>query len=66
MGWFTEFCRDLGLMVHNVMHPDKAIEARKKKILRHDVEEKNQGNLVLRRTTIEEIEIKKNDPEPRQ
>ena len=64
MGWFTDFCHNLGLMVHNVRHPHKAIAAKGKKVLRHETEEKTEGNMILRRTTIEEIEIKKTpDPE---
>ncbi len=53
-GWFGRLCRNLGLTVHHVMHPE---HRRKRVELRRDVEESKQsGNVTLRRTTIEEIE----------
>lgn len=57
MGWFESLCRNLGLMIHNIRHPDAA----ERKVTKHEVEEKREGNVVLRRTTIEEIEIRKTD-----
>ncbi len=56
MAWFQTLCRNVGLMIHNVRHPDAD-----KKIVKHEVEEQREGNVTLRRTTIEEIEIKKSD-----
>jgi len=56
MNWFTQLCRNTGLMIHNVIHPEdtKTHEVNK------TVEEKQVSEKVtLRRTTIEEIEIKK-------
>ena len=57
MGWFHKFCRDMGLMVHNIRRPDG------EKTERHEVarktEEKREGDVTLRRTTIDEIEIKR-------
>ena len=56
MGWFTKLCRNVGLMVHNVKHPDRS----ERQVIRKDVEEKQVDEKVtLRRTTIEEIEVKK-------
>lgn len=53
-GWFARLCRNLGLTVHHVMHPE---HRRKRVELRRDVEESKQpGNVTLRRTTIEEVE----------
>jgi hypothetical protein len=56
MGWFHKICRDVGLMVHNIRHADG------ERVERHEVarktEEKRQGDVTLRRTTIDEIEIK--------
>jgi hypothetical protein len=53
MGWFTDLCRNLGLMVHHVRHPPTD-----KQVVRKQVQETRQGDVVLRRTTIEEVEIK--------
>ena len=55
MGWVTDLCRNVGLMVHNVRHPD----ASHRTIVRKDVHEEDRGDVTLRRTTIEEIEFKK-------
>jgi hypothetical protein len=57
VNWFEKICRNVGLMVHNVRHPDE----RERKIVRKEVEEEKRGNMTLRRTTIEEIEIEKTD-----
>jgi len=35
----------------------------RKKVIRRDVEEEQRGDITLRRTTIEEIEFKRDDPE---
>ena len=56
MGMFAKLCRNLGLMVHNVKHPDH-----EHRVVNKKVEEEKRGNLTLRRTTIEEIEIKHDD-----
>lgn len=54
MNWFEKFCRDAGLMIHHIRHPHR----REVHEVSRKVEEKQQGNITLRRTTIEEIEIK--------
>jgi len=56
MNWFTKLCRQSGLMIHHVIKPvDKQEVSRK-------VEQKKVSDKVtLRRTTIEEIEIRKDD-----
>ena len=47
-------------MFHNIQHPDGSVE---KKVVNKTVEEKKiDETTVLRRTTIEEIEIKKGNP----
>ncbi len=56
MGWFGDICRNIGLMVHNIKHPDP--NAAHRKVIKKKVEETTEGNLTLRRTTIEEVEIK--------
>jgi len=55
MGWFGDLCRNLGLMVHNIRHPEGDS---RKQIVKKEVEEERQGNMILRRTTIEEVEIR--------
>jgi hypothetical protein len=57
MGWFSKMCRNVGLMVHNVRKPDH----REKKVVRKDVEERIEGDVTYRRTTIDEVEVKRND-----
>jgi hypothetical protein len=57
VNWFDKICRNLGLMVHNVRHPEDS----ERKVVRKKVEEEKRGDMVLRRTTIDEIEIKKTD-----
>ena len=60
MSWFEQLCRNVGLMVHNIKHPDGPVE---KKVVNKTVEEMQvDETTVLRRTTIEEIEIQR---EPR-
>lgn len=54
MSWFAKICRDVGLMIHNVRHP----QAGDKTVVRKEVQEEDRGNVTLRRTTIDEIEIK--------
>jgi hypothetical protein len=56
MNWFTKLCRQSGLLIHHAIKP-----ADKQEVSRH-VEEKKVGDkMTLRRTTIEEIEIRKDD-----
>ena len=52
MSWFTTFCRDLGLMVHNIRHPDRDTT-----VIRKETKTEERDGIVLRRTTIDEIEI---------
>lgn len=56
MSWFHKFCRDVGLMVHNIRRPDH-----ERRIARQQTEEEQRGNITLRRTTIEEIELDTKD-----
>jgi hypothetical protein len=62
MSWFPTLCRNLGRTVHNVMHPDgkePTDTSTQKQTLDHTVEEKKLDDRVtLRRTTIDEIEIR--------
>ncbi len=63
MGWFEKLCRNAGLMIHHTIHPAKT----NRKEVKRTVEEKRVGpTTILRRTTIEEIEIRDaNNPEER-
>lgn len=51
--WFTRLCRNVGLAVHHVGHPGK-----QQQVTRQETTEEKRGDVTLRRTTIEEIEIK--------
>ena len=54
MAWFQKLCRRSGLLVHDVLHAGE-----KRRVVKQKVEEKQVDEQVtLRRTTIEEIEIK--------
>ena len=55
MGWFTRLCRNTGLMIHHIAKP----EGGQKHVVSERREEKKvNGNVTLRRTTIEEIEVR--------
>ena len=59
MNWFAQMCRNVGLMFHNIQHPDGPVE---KMVVNKTVEEKKvDETTTLRRTTIDEIEIKKSE-----
>lgn len=57
MNWLEKLCRNLGLAVHNIRHPDD----KHRQVIRKEVHEEKQGDVTLRRTTIEEIEIRPKD-----
>ena len=61
MPWFQNLCRNLGLTVHNVKKPikdDAAQRTTKHVTKRQTQEEKIDEHITLRRTTIEEVEMK--------
>ncbi|MFI4861041.1 MAG: hypothetical protein ACIAXF_10210 [Phycisphaerales bacterium JB063] len=61
MSWFQKICRNTGLMIHGITQPikDDAQGNKTKKVVKHEVEEQElEGNVTLRRTTIEELEYK--------
>ena len=61
MSWFQKICRNAGLMVHGIKQPIKQDAAQRgsKQVIKHEVkEEQLDHNVILRRTTIEEIEMK--------
>jgi hypothetical protein len=59
MSWFTQLCRNVGLMVHNIKHPDGPVQTTVKKTVE---EMKIDETTTLRRTTIEEVEVRRNKP----
>ncbi len=61
MPWFQKFCRDAGLMIHHIIKPVRVSE--KQQISRKVEEKKLSDNVTLRRTTIEEIEVKQDRPD---
>lgn len=59
MNWFERMMRNVGLMVHNTTKPLRKSE---KQIVKKEVEEKQiDKTTIIRRTTIEEIEVRKGD-----
>jgi len=59
MGLFTKCCRNAGLMIHYIIRP---LPQNDKSRISHKVEQKKiSPSVTLRRTTTEEIEVKKND-----
>ena len=61
MPWFQNLCRNIGLTIHNVKKPikDDAAERTAKQVTKREVEEEQlDEHITLRRTTIEEIEMK--------
>ena len=61
MGWFSRLCRNVGLMVHNIRHPEAGeaeADQADRRVISRNVEEQTHGRTTLRRTTIDEIEIK--------
>lgn len=69
MAWFQRLCRETGLMVHHIIKPVKSTPGggkgtRKREVKRTVEEEQVSPSVTLRRTTIEEVEIKRtNEPD---
>ena len=56
MPWFQQLCRNMGLMIHHTLKPVKKSE---RQVLSKTVEEEQvDERITLRRTTIEEVEIR--------
>jgi hypothetical protein len=53
--------RSLGEFVGHIVHGIKAAPKQDRKVLRKDVQEAKQGDVTLRRTTIDEVEFKDGD-----
>lgn len=61
MGLFQKMCRNLGLMVHGIKKPiqDDVKSRGTKHVTKREVEEEQiDENIILRRTIVEEIEMK--------
>jgi hypothetical protein len=59
MNWFERLMRNTGLMLHHTVKPLRKSD---KQVVRKEVEEtKVNDKVTLRRTTIEEIEIRRDD-----
>jgi hypothetical protein len=63
MAWFPKLCRQAGLLIHHVVKPVDHTGGRKE-ISRTTQEKKVSPTMTLRRTTIDEIELKKPTPPP--
>jgi len=65
MNWFEQMCRNAGLAVHHMRHPEDA--ATQTQEVRRTIEEKKVSPTVtLRRTTIEEVQVQAPQPPPPQ
>ncbi len=53
MAWFNKMCRNVGLMIYNIRQPGTH-----KHEVKRTTETEQRGNVTLRRTTIEEIEVR--------
>ena len=60
MGWFTKFCRQTGLMIHHIIRP--AADGHRTILNRVDERRDPDPSVTLRRTTIEEVEVRNNKP----
>jgi hypothetical protein len=57
MNWFEQMCRNAGLMVHNMRNPEApAVQTRE--VGRTIQEAQVSPTVTLRRTTIDEVEVK--------
>ncbi len=54
MPWFEKFCRETGLMIHHITRP----VSRTQEVNRKVEEKKINQTTTLRRTTIDEIEVR--------
>ncbi len=64
MSLFRQLCRNTGLMIHGIMQPirEEKAKSRKQELKRTVEEEKVSPTTTLRRTTIEEIEVRHPGP----
>ncbi len=57
MQWFERLCRSVGLMIHNVRHPEG-----RKQTVRREKQERQRGSVKLRRTTVDEVVYDRDEP----
>ncbi|MCC7204250.1 MAG: hypothetical protein IT441_04170 [Phycisphaeraceae bacterium] len=62
MNWFERLCRNTGLMLHHVAQPTP--RPAKREIHRTTQQQQVTPDVTLRRTTIDEIEIRPQPPIP--
>lgn len=64
MGLFSQLCRNTGLMIHGIMQPIREerekTQQQTREVSRKVEEEQVSPTVTLRRTTIEEVEIRGN------
>lgn len=65
MGWFDRMCRNTGLMLHNIAKPirDDKQASEKREVARCTEEKQVDESTILRRTTIDEIEVRRDKSE---
>lgn len=64
MNAWERFCRNAGLMIYQLRQPVKKPDPQRQ-VLREEVEQTEVGErMILRRTTIEEVEIRSVDQAP--
>jgi hypothetical protein len=61
MGWFDRMCRNTGLMLHHIAKPirDEKQQTQKREVARHTKEKRLDEKTILRRTTVDEIEVRR-------
>ena len=60
LAWFNKLCRNAGLMIHHIRKPVGM--GSRKQVVNRTIEEKTLSKTTtLRRTTIDEIEVKQDD-----
>ncbi|MAX27289.1 MAG: hypothetical protein CMJ19_22560 [Phycisphaeraceae bacterium] len=57
--WFTKLCYSTGKTIHDIVKPVETSGGKKTTVNKKVEEKKVNENVTLRRTTIDEIEIKK-------
>ena len=61
MNWFEQMCRNAGLTVHNMRHPQDPT-TQTQEVRRTIEEQKVSPTVTLRRTTVEEVEVQRQGP----
>jgi hypothetical protein len=64
MAWFAQLCRNAGLMIHHVIKPVETPGRTRREIRRSVEEERISPTTTLRRTVIEEVEVRGEPSQP--